>query len=150
MDDMPPQFGVAYSLNITQHPQKGIGSWTDGEIAYLLRTGIARDGRYTPPWMVKLPRASDEEIASIIAFLRSDDPLVQASDVEDIPSRPTFFAKFLCREIYQTGVDVSDDYPEILDLSDALHQLLDDVVQLGGPQARQWLFASGFGGDDLG
>jgi mono/diheme cytochrome c family protein len=95
MEDMPPQFGVAYSLNITQHPEKGIGAWTDGEIAFLLRTGIARDGRYTPPWMVKLPRASDEEIASIIAFLRSSDPLVQASDAEDFPSHPTFFTKFL-------------------------------------------------------
>src|SRR5438445_5497351 len=51
--------------------------------------------------MVKLPRASDEEIASIIAFLRSDDPLVQASDVDDIPSRPTFFAKFLCRVAFK-------------------------------------------------
>jgi mono/diheme cytochrome c family protein len=95
MEDMPPQFGVAYSLNITQDRDKGIGAWTDGEIAYLLRTGIARDGRYTPPWMVKLPRASDEEIASIIAFLRSADPMVQPSAIEDHPSSPTFFAKFL-------------------------------------------------------
>jgi mono/diheme cytochrome c family protein len=101
MPDMPAQFGVAYSLNITQHPEKGIGSWTDGEIAFLLRTGIARDGRYTPPWMVKLPRASDEEIASIIAFLRSSDPLVQASDAEDFPSQPTFFTKFLTRVAFK-------------------------------------------------
>src|SRR5688572_30331296 len=55
IDDAPPQFGTVYSLNITAHPVQGIGSWTDGEIAYLLRTGVARDGRYTPPWMVKLP-----------------------------------------------------------------------------------------------
>jgi mono/diheme cytochrome c family protein len=95
MEDMPPQFGVAYSLNITRDPAKGIGAWTDGELAYLLRTGIARDGRYTPPWMVKLPKASDEEIAAIIAFLRSDDPWVQPSSVDDQASQPTFFAKFL-------------------------------------------------------
>jgi hypothetical protein len=58
MPDLPPQFGESWSRNITAHPVKGIGSWTDGEIAYLLRTGVSRDGRYTPPWMIKLPNTS--------------------------------------------------------------------------------------------
>jgi mono/diheme cytochrome c family protein len=101
MVDVPPQFGVAYSLNITQDPVKGIGAWTDGELAFLLRTGIARDGRYTPPWMPKFPRASDEEIASMIAFLRSDDPAVQAAPVDDHPSQSTFFMKFLTRVAFK-------------------------------------------------
>jgi hypothetical protein len=35
------------------------------EIVALIRTGIARDGRYTPPWMAKLAHDSDEDIASI-------------------------------------------------------------------------------------
>ena len=95
MPDLPPQFGVAYSLNITQDREKGIGAWSDGEIAFLIRTGIARDGRYTPPWMPKLPGASDEELGSIIAFLRSDDPLVKASAVDDRPSEPSFLTKLL-------------------------------------------------------
>jgi mono/diheme cytochrome c family protein len=97
MPDLPAQFGEAYSLNITSHPTKGIGGWTDGELAYLLRTGVARDGRYTPPWMVKLPNTSDEDLRDIIAFLRSDDPLVQARDVDNRPSRPSFLTRLLCR-----------------------------------------------------
>jgi mono/diheme cytochrome c family protein len=97
MPDVPTQFGEAFSLNITAHQAKGIGGWTNGEIAYLLRTGIARDGRYTPPWMVKLPNASDEDLRDIIAFLRSDDPLVQAREVDGQPSRPSFLTKALCR-----------------------------------------------------
>jgi mono/diheme cytochrome c family protein len=101
MPDVPPQFGTAYSRNITQDETHGIGDWTDGELAFLLRTGIARDGQYTPPWMTKLPRASDEEIASIIAFLRSDDPLVAASPTPDRASEPTFFTKFLCRVAFK-------------------------------------------------
>ena len=36
-----------------------------------------------------------EDIASVVSFLRSDDPLVQAAAVEDYPSQPSFFAKFL-------------------------------------------------------
>ena len=51
MVDLPPQFGWAHSANITRDPETGIGTWTDGELAYLLRTGVTRDGRYTPPWM---------------------------------------------------------------------------------------------------
>jgi mono/diheme cytochrome c family protein len=97
MLDLPRQFGVAWSRNITADPTRGIGSWTNGEIAFLLRTGIARDGRYTPPWMVKLPNAADEDLRDIIAFLRSDDPLVQARDVEDHDSRPSFLTKLLAR-----------------------------------------------------
>src|SRR5262245_9052415 len=101
MPDLPPQFGEAWSRNITADPVKGIGSWTNGELAYLLRTGVARDGRYTPPWMVKLPNASDEDLRDIIAFLRSDDPLVQPSAVDNTDSRPSFLTKALCRVAFK-------------------------------------------------
>lgn len=97
MPDVPRKFGVAYSRNITQDRDHGTGTWTDGELAFLLRTGVARDGRYTPPWMVKLPNAADEDIAAIIAFLRSDDALVQATPIADRPSEPSLLTKLLTR-----------------------------------------------------
>ena len=97
MPDLPRQFGESWSRNITADPVRGIGSWTNGEIAYLIRTGVARDGRYTPPWMVKMPNVSDEDLRDIIAFLRSDDPLVQARDAANHDSRPSFLTKVLCR-----------------------------------------------------
>ncbi len=96
MDDVPTALGIFYSRNITKHLTKGIGSWTDGELAYLLRTGIQRDGDFTPA-MVMLPRLDDDDILSIIAYLRSDDPTVQPSEVENKDSKPTLFAKFLAR-----------------------------------------------------
>lgn len=95
LPDLPPAFGVAYSKNITRDKEVGIGGWTDGEIAFLLRTGIRRDGKYTPPWMPKLNRIADEDVYSIIAFLRSDDSLVQADPAPDQESEPTFLVKFL-------------------------------------------------------
>ena len=101
MADVPKELGAAYSKNITQDPQHGIGAWSDGEIAYLLRTGIRKDGTYTPPWMVKLPRLADEDIHSIIAFLRSGDSLVQAAPVADRESEPTLLTKFLCRVAFK-------------------------------------------------
>ncbi len=107
MPDVPKQFGVAFSLNITKDPTYGIGAWSDGELAVLLRTGIARDGRYTPPWMVKLPNASDEDIAAIIAFLRSSDALVQATPVGGRPSEPSLLTKLLTRGPFKPY-----DYPK--------------------------------------
>jgi mono/diheme cytochrome c family protein len=96
MLEAPPEFGKIYSQNITQDKTYGIGTWTDGEILYLLRTGIKRDGKYAPPYMAKLPHMADEDINSIISFLHSDDPMVIASATPDLPCEPSFLTKFLC------------------------------------------------------
>lgn len=99
LEELPPQFGTIVSRNITRHPDKGIGKWSDGELAYFLRTGVKPDGQYVPPWMVKMPHLSDEDLASIIAFLRSDDPRVAASDVDPGPTKPTFLSKALTHTV---------------------------------------------------
>jgi mono/diheme cytochrome c family protein len=95
MSDAPPEFGEIYSRNITKHPTAGIGGWTDAELAVLLRTGLRRDGQYLPPYMPKFPHLSDEDLHSIIAFLRSDDALVKPSDHEPPQTKPSFLTKFL-------------------------------------------------------
>jgi mono/diheme cytochrome c family protein len=97
MADVPAQFGSAHSANITSDPETGIGTWTDGEIAYLLRTGVRRDGRYTPPWMVKVPKMADEDLHDVIAFLRSDDPLVRPTKAKRPLSKPSLLTKVLSR-----------------------------------------------------
>lgn len=88
-----PVFGTIYSRNITGDIEKGIGSWTDGEILYLLRTGIKRDGQYIPPYMPKFYAASDEDLYSVIAWLRSDKIIVSSEEAPE--SEPSFLAKFL-------------------------------------------------------
>ncbi len=100
--DVPKEFGVIYSKNITKHPVKGIGSWTDGELLYFLRTGIDRTGQYVPPWMPKFPLLSDDDLESIVAFVRSDDPLL-APDPSDPPgkSRPSYLSKFLSHTVFK-------------------------------------------------
>jgi len=95
MTEAPKQFGTIFSRNITRDPTYGIGGWTDGQIAFLLRTGVTRDGRYLPPYMAKLPNMSDEDLASIIAFLRSDDPWVAPRAVPNRLTRPSFLTKAL-------------------------------------------------------
>lgn len=89
--------GKIYAPNITQHPTAGIGEYTDGELLYLLRTGVTRDGRYTPPFMVKLPHISDEDIQDVVAFIKSDDPLVRPSDHVVPEVEYSFLAKMLLK-----------------------------------------------------
>ncbi|WPR70595.1 cytochrome c [Flavobacterium sp. NG2] len=97
MLDAPTEFGEIYSQNITQDKTYGIGNWTDAEILYLLRTGVKKDGQYTPPYMAKLPHMADDDINAIISFLRSDDPLMKADPTPDTPTKPAFLTKLLCR-----------------------------------------------------
>jgi mono/diheme cytochrome c family protein len=96
MLDAPAEFGVINSQNITQDRTYGIGTYTDGELLRLLRTGIKKNGQYSPPYMAKLPHMADEDINAVIAFLRSDDPLVAPKALMDTPCEPSFLTKFLC------------------------------------------------------
>lgn len=93
------EFGEIHAPNITQHPQYGITGYSDGELAYLLRTGIKKDGSYAPPYMVKFPLLSDDDLHNVIAFLRSDHPMVQPSDRQEPASKPNLLTKVLCNVI---------------------------------------------------
>src|SRR5687768_15212434 len=87
------EFGKIYIKNITNHPESGIGKWTDGELIYFIRTGVKPNGQYVPPYMPKLVHISDEDMNSIITFLRSDDSWVQADPTKQPESKPSFLAK---------------------------------------------------------
>jgi hypothetical protein len=101
MKDAPPEFGEIYSQNITQDKNYGIGNWTDAELLYLLRTGIKKDGQYSPPYMAKLPLMADEDIDAIISFLRSDHKLVTPDPTPDTPSIPSVLTKVLSRVVWK-------------------------------------------------
>ncbi|WP_400191169.1 c-type cytochrome [Hymenobacter sp. B81] len=98
VDDLPAEFGKLYSANITQHPEMGIGNWTDEELIGLFRTGIGRDGRFRVV-MPTFVHMADEDIYSIVAFLRSDNPLVRPQAVASHPQEPSFLAKALTHTV---------------------------------------------------
>jgi mono/diheme cytochrome c family protein len=103
MADLPPEFGVVSSRNITRDPKYGIGSWSDGEIYFFLRTGInpKRGGSYVPPWMPKYMHAANEDLYDIIAYLRSDEPELTATESEAGPIEPSLLVKFLARVAFK-------------------------------------------------
>jgi cytochrome c2 len=101
MTDAPSGFGELYSPNITQDKEYGIGDWTDSELLYLFRTGIKRDGKYAPPYMFKMPNMADEDLDAIIAFLKSDHPMVVADNTPDQPCEPSILTKILCQVAFK-------------------------------------------------
>ena len=119
MLDAPKEFGAIFSQNITQSKELGIGNWTDAELMYLLRTGIKKDGQYIPPYMAKLPHMADSDINAIIAFLRSDDPMVQAQEVADQPSKVSFLTKLLCNVAWKP-MEMPKEKIELPDSTDQL------------------------------
>lgn len=92
--EVPAIFGKLYSKNITQDPEKGIGSWTDGELMYFLRTGVRRDGTYAPV-MPQYPNMADEDLKSVVAWLRSDRFPVQPSKQEAPQTELSFVSLLL-------------------------------------------------------
>lgn len=91
------EFGKIYAPNITQHPDYGIADYTNGELAYLFRTGIKKNGQFAPPWMPKYPHLSDKDLNNVVAFLRSDHYMVQPSENDPPYRQPSFLAKALSR-----------------------------------------------------
>ncbi len=96
MLDVPLSFGKIHSFNITQHPEKGIGAWTDGEIYAFLRSGLRKDGTFAA-MMPKFPNMAEEDIYSIIAWLRSDDPRLAPSEKNNAKNELTFLSKALLK-----------------------------------------------------
>lgn len=96
MADVPKIMGRLYSKNITRHPQQGIGSYTEGELAYLLRSGIDRKGHLSP--LMSKPGIADEDLQAIIAYLKhAPDKEVQPAAVESGTSRYSMPAKLAFR-----------------------------------------------------
>lgn len=100
MTDIPSLFGEVWSANLN-NPKTGIGAYSNEELAYLLRTGIKKDGQYTPPWMVKLPNLADADLQDMLAFLRSDDPMLAASDKVQPACEPSFLVKALSQVVFK-------------------------------------------------
>ena len=73
-DDLP---GIIIAPNITPDRETGAGNWSDDQLARAIREGIGHDGRalFT---MMPYPfyrKMSDEDLASVIVYLRSLAPL---------------------------------------------------------------------------
>jgi mono/diheme cytochrome c family protein len=85
--------------NITPDPETGAGNWTDDMLARAIREGIGHDGRALFPFMpyLDMSQMSDEDLASVIVYLRSIPPIRKALPKTEI----IFPVKYLMRSMPQ-------------------------------------------------
>lgn len=86
-----PDENIPFKLvapNITPDPETGIGRWTDQELARAIRDGIGRDDRVLFPLMpyLNFRVLSDDDLASVIAYLRSLPPVRHHPGASEIPA----------------------------------------------------------------
>jgi mono/diheme cytochrome c family protein len=95
--NMPGFPGTVVAPNITPDPETGIGNFTDDQLARAIREGISHDGQTLFPMMpyVRFRRMSDEDLASVVVYLRTLPPIRNALPRTDIH----FPVKYLIRGV---------------------------------------------------
>src|SRR6266849_10296997 len=87
----------AVAANLTPDRETGIGNWTDDMLARAIREGVSHDGRLIDPTIMPYEfyrSMSDEDLASVIAYLRSIPPFEMPSPLRGllrISSLPMLF-----------------------------------------------------------
>lgn len=117
-----PEWGVIYTGNLTKHPESNISAYSNEELYYFLRTGIKKNGQMALPMMPKLAKMSDKDLNSLIAFLRSDDELVEPTESNLKESRPSFFLKALMKFVIK---------PVLYEGETVIHPSKDDLLKYG-------------------
>jgi len=89
--------GLIVASNLTPDPQTGAGTWTDDQLARAIREGIGHDGRTLFPMMPyqHYRHMSDEDLASVIVYLRSLPPVHHELPRTEI----VFPVKYLIRSV---------------------------------------------------
>lgn len=97
--------------NITPDPETGAGRWTDDTIARAVREGIGHDGRALFPIMpyVNFRKMSDEDLASVITYIRSLQPVRNELPKSTVPFPVNRFINAVPKKIDGTvpGPDTS-------------------------------------------
>jgi mono/diheme cytochrome c family protein len=93
--NMPGFPGTVVAPNITPDPESGIGNFTDDQLARAIREGISHDGQTLFPMMpyTHFRRMSDEDLASVVVYLRTLPPIRNTLPRTDIH----FPVKYLIR-----------------------------------------------------
>jgi mono/diheme cytochrome c family protein len=91
--------GLVIAPNLTPDPETGAGTWSDDQFARAIREGIGHDARTLFPLMpyVEYRNMSDEDLASIVVYIRSLPPVRNPLPKTEI----IFPVKYLIRNVPQ-------------------------------------------------
>ena len=70
-----PPLGAVYSKNLTPDPETGIGRYSDGQIARMMRYSVRPNGRASVRPLMPFHNMSDDDVIAIISFLRQQSPV---------------------------------------------------------------------------
>jgi mono/diheme cytochrome c family protein len=106
--------GRIVAPNLTPDPDTGTGNWSDDSLARSIREGIGHDGRALFPLMPyqHFRALSDEDVASIVVYLRSLPPVRNALPATEV----AFPVNYLIRNVPQplTGPVAEPDLSDTL------------------------------------
>ena len=76
---LPASWTGAVSRNLTAHPERGLGAWSDAEIKRAISHGVGRDGRrlQEPMPFAWYAGIRDEDLDAMVAYLRTLPPLAR-------------------------------------------------------------------------
>lgn len=92
--DLP--FGKFYTRNLTPDSVTGIGRYTDGEIARVLRHSVKPNGEAVLPFM-PFQNMSNEDLTAVISYLRSVKPVRNAVPDHQYNVMGNFIKAFLIK-----------------------------------------------------
>jgi len=70
--------GAVYSKNLTPDTETGIGRYSDGQIARMMRWAVRPDGRATIEPLMPFGNLGDDDLAAVISYLRAQPPVKNA------------------------------------------------------------------------
>lgn len=105
-------FGTFYGPNITPHPERGIGKWTEADFRRALRLGEGPDGANFFPVFpyTSFTRMTDADVGDLWAYLRTLAPSARENREHRIkwPFRWRFPVTFWKRLFFRPGAFVAD------------------------------------------
>jgi mono/diheme cytochrome c family protein len=86
--------GQVFAPNLTPDPETGLGAIPDDAVARAIREGVSHDGRalFMMPWQ-NYRSLSDEDVASVVAYLRALPPVKKARGTTAIQAPVRWFLK---------------------------------------------------------
>jgi mono/diheme cytochrome c family protein len=110
MHDLPGIGGKIFTANLTQSASNGIPPrYNDAELFYLIKTGIAKNGKFMP-YMMR-PMMADDDINDVITYLRSNDPEVAGVDTTVGLTHINFLGKMFIRIASKRPTPYNRDVP---------------------------------------
>lgn len=119
VDSVPLSGGFSYSSeigtlhfpNITPDVETGIGRYTDGQLARVLRHGVKPNGQVLFPIM-EYQNISDEDVVALLSFLRAQEPVYHPVPDHEFNLMGKVVKAFMIRPIGPEGVPPASSPPE--------------------------------------